>query len=161
VLTQTARYGGSVLVDVRTSVEIDRPRAVVAAFAAEPDNATSWYSNIQSVEWKTAKPLAVGTRIAFLARFLGRTLTYTYEIGELVDSERFVMRTHEGPFPMETIYSWRDTGSGGTYMELRNRGQPAGFSRVVAPFISAAMRKANRKDLARLKAVLESDSSQS
>lgn len=139
-------------------MEIDRPHAVVAAYAADPDNATSWYSNIQSVEWKTAKPLEVGTRVAFLARFLGRTLSYTYEVRELVDGERIVMRTHEGPFPMETTYSWRDTGSDGTYMELRNRGQPAGFSWVLAPFVSAAMRRANSKDLARLKAILESDS---
>lgn len=127
----------------------------MAAFAADPDNATRWYENIKSVEWKTAPPMSLGSRVVFAAQFLGRRLTYTYEVLELVPGSRLVMGTKEGPFPMETSYSWEDTSSGGTRMTLRNRGEPAGFSRVVAPMLPGAMRRANRKDLARLKQVLE------
>jgi hypothetical protein len=144
-----------VAVDVLTEVVIDRPRAEVAAFAAEPDNAPRWYVNIKSVEWKTAPPLAVGSRIAFVAHFLGRRMAYTYEIVDFVAGGRLVMRTAEGPFPMETTYTWEAAGERSTRMTLRNRGEPAGFSRFVAPFMSAAMRRANRKDLDRLKALLE------
>jgi uncharacterized membrane protein len=142
-------------VDVLTSIEIDRPRQEVAAYAADPDNATAWYENIEAVDWQTPKPLAVGSRLAFVARFLGRRLAYTYEVRELVPGERFVMSTAEGPFPMETAYSWEDAG-GGTRMTLRNRGEPSGFMTVAAPIMAAAMRRANRKDLQRLKALLES-----
>jgi uncharacterized membrane protein len=145
-----------VLVDVRTEIDIDRPRAEVAKFASMPDNAPRWYENIESVEWKTERPLAVGARIAFVARFLGRRLAYTYEIETLVPGERLVMATLEGPFPMETTYSWSDTADGGTRMSLRNRGNPTGFSRISAPIIAAAMRRTNRKDLAKLKLILES-----
>ncbi len=143
-------------VDVQTMIEIDRLRSLVAAYSADPDNATSWYQNIKAVEWKSAKPLVVGSRIAFVAQFFGRTLSYTYEIRELVPGERFVQSTAEGPFPMETTYTWEDTTAGGTRMTLRNRGEPTGFSKLVAPLMSSAMRRANRKDLARLKAILES-----
>lgn len=142
-------------VDVLTEIEIERPRAEVAAFACDPDNATVWYENIESVEWKTAPPLAVGSRIAFAARFLGRSLVYTYVVRAWVPDELFVMATAEGPFPMETTYTWQDTGPGRTWMTLRNRGQPSGFSSVVAPMMSRAMGRANRKDLARLKQVIE------
>jgi hypothetical protein len=142
-------------VDVVTTIEINRPRSRVADFARDPDHASTWYKNIKSVEWMTPKPLAVGTRVAFVADFLGRRLSYTYEVREFVDDARFVMSTTEGPFPMETTYSWRDTESGGTSMQLRNTGTPAGFSRFMTPFMAASMRRANRKDLARLKAVLE------
>ena len=145
-------------VDVETEIEIDRPRAVVAAYAADPDNATEWYENIQSVEWQTPKPLAVGSRVAFLARFLGRRLAYTYEVIDLVPGERLVMRTADGPFPMETSYAWADAAGGGTRMTLRNRGEPPGFAKVTGSVMTAAMRRANRKDLRRLKDILETDS---
>lgn len=142
-------------VDVQTSIEIARPRAQVAAFATEPDNATRWYANIRSVAWQTPRPLAVGSRFAFVAHFLGRELAYTYEVREHVPGERFVMSTSEGPFPMSTTYAWEDTATGGTRMVLRNHGEPSGFSSVAAPLMASAMRRANRKDLALLKALLE------
>lgn len=142
-------------VDVRTEVEIARPRAVVAAYACHPDNATTWYASIRSVRWETPPPLEVGSRFAFVAQFLGRTLAYTYEVREHVPDVRFVMSTAEGPFPMETTYEWTDAPGGGTRMALRNRGEPSGFSRVAAPAMAAAVRRANGKDLRLLKQVLE------
>lgn len=142
-------------VDVVTEIEIARPVGEVASFAREPDNAPRWYVNIESAEWKTAPPLAVGSRVAFVARFLGRRLAYTYEIVELDRDARLVMRTAEGPFPMETTYTWEPVDDGSTRMTLRNRGEPAGFSRMIAPFMAAAMRRANRKDLERMKSILE------
>ena len=142
-------------VDVVTETEIARLRAEVAAYAADPDNATAWYENIKSVEWKTDRPLAVGSQIAFVAQFLGRRLAYTYEIRELVPGERLVLSPADGPFAMETTYTWADTAGGGTRMTLRNRGEPSGFSKIAAPMMAAQMRRANAKDLARIKEILE------
>jgi uncharacterized protein YndB with AHSA1/START domain len=142
-------------VDVRTEVVIARPRAEVAAFAADPSNATAWYRNIETVEWETPPPAAVGSRVAFVARFLGRRLAYTYEIRELVPGERLVMSTRQGPFPMETTYAWDDAPGGDTRMTLRNRGEPSGFRGIAAPVMAAAMRRANAKDLQQLKSLLE------
>ena len=145
----------SVAIDVETGIEIARPRADVAAYACDPDHATAWYENIKAVEWEAPPPLAVGTRVAFAATFLGRRLAYTYEIAELVPGELLVMRTAQGPFPMETTYRFEDAPGGGTRMTLRNRGEPSGFAKVGAPVMAAAMRRANRKDLQALKRVLE------
>jgi hypothetical protein len=143
-------------VDVLTEIEIDLPRAEVAEFAATPDNAPRWYRNIESVEWKTEPPISVGARVAFIARFLGRRLAYTYEVKTLLPGELLVMAASEGPFAMETTYTWTDTDEGGTRMTLRNRGEPSGFSKISAPVMAAAMRRANRKDLTKLKQILES-----
>ena len=141
--------------DVVTSCEIARSPDVVAAFAADPDHVPRWYRNIRSVEWKSPRPMQVGSRIAFVAHFLGRRLAYTYEIVEMDLSRRFVMRTTEGPFPMETTYTWAQMPDGGTRMTLRNRGTPTGFSRWMSPFMAMAVRRANRQDLALLKTILE------
>jgi polyketide cyclase/dehydrase/lipid transport protein len=143
-------------VDVTTWTDIARPRAEVAAFAADPGNAPRWYENIESVRWETEPPVAVGSRMTFVARFLGRRLAYTYQVRELVAGERLVMSTAEGPVPMETTYTWADT-DGGTRMTLRNRGEPAGLTKLAAPAVAAAMRRANRKDLAQLKRILENE----
>jgi uncharacterized protein YndB with AHSA1/START domain len=144
-------------VDVETQVTIARPIADVAAFAADPLNATRWYANLVSAALATPPPLAVGSRIAFEAAFLGRTMAYTYEVVDYEPSHRLVMRTAEGPFPMETTYEWTEQGPSETLMRLRNRGAPTGFSRVARPLMAGAIRRANNRDLAALKRLLESD----
>lgn len=144
------------MVDVRTEIVIERPLDEVAGYAGDPTNAPQWYVNIQSVEWQTSPPVAIGSRLDFVARFLGRRLAYTYEIVALEPQSRLVMRTADGPFPMETTYTWTADGNGRTLMTLRNRGEPSGFSTVAAPMMATAMRRANNKDLARLKRLLES-----
>jgi uncharacterized protein YndB with AHSA1/START domain len=144
-----------VAVDVLTEIEIKRPREQVFAFAADPTNAPAWYKNIKKIEWQTSPPAVVGSRIRFHAQFLGRALDYTYEIRELQPDRRLVMATAQGPFPMETTYTWEDGADGGTKMSLRNRGEPSGFAAVAAPVMTLAMRKANEADLRRLKELLE------
>jgi uncharacterized membrane protein len=142
-------------VDVTTEIVITRPPADVAAYARNPDNAPRWYVNIKSVEWKTSPPLTVGSRVAFVAHFLGRRLAYTYDIVDLEPETRLVMRTSDGPFPMETTYTWEPAPGGATRMTLQNRGKPSGFGAIVSPLMASAMRRANQKDLARLKSILE------
>jgi uncharacterized membrane protein len=142
-------------VDVLTETVIRRPRGEVAAYAGDPTNAPEWYANIASVEWQTPPPVGIGSRMDFVATFLGRRLAYTYEVVEMVPGERLVMRTAQGPFPMETTYTWQALDPDSTLMSLRNRGRPTGFSRIVAPFMAAAVRRANHADLARLRTLLE------
>jgi uncharacterized protein YndB with AHSA1/START domain len=145
-----------VKVDVSTETLIERPREQVAAYTADPTHAPQWYRNIESIQWETPPPVRVGSRVAFVARFLGRRLLYTYEVVDLVPGERLVMRTAEGPFAMETTYTWESVAPGRTRMTLRNRGEPNGFARIGAGVMAAAMRRANRKDLTALKALMES-----
>jgi hypothetical protein len=141
-------------VDVVSTAVINRPVADVSQYAADPDNAPHWYQNIKFVEWKTPRPVQIGSQIDFVAQFMGRRLAYTYEIVELVPGRRLTMRTSGPPFPMETTYSWEDQ-SGATRMALRNRGTPSGFSAWLAPLMSFMVGRANKKDLALLKRRLE------
>jgi uncharacterized protein YndB with AHSA1/START domain len=142
-------------VDVLTEIDIARSRVEVYAFAADPTNATAWYTNIKSVEWETSPPVAIGSRIRFHAQFLGRKLDYTYEVQELEPGFRLVMATTDGPFPMETTYTWADASERTTKMTLRNRGTPSGFAAIATSVMARAMRRANAADLQRLKSLLE------
>ena len=144
------------VVDVTTTTVINRPIDEVAAYAGDPSNAPTWYRRISSAQWQTEPPIGLGSRIAFRARFMGRDLAYTYEVTEHVPGESLVMHTAEGPFPMSTTYLWRGADGDGTKMTLRNHGEPAGFSRLAAPLMSLAMKRAMREDLANLKRLLES-----
>lgn len=123
------------VVDVITEIVVLRPRIAVAEYAADPDRAPRWYVNIKSVEWKTPPRLRVGSQFAFVAEF------------------RLAMRTAEGPFPMETTYTWGSVSESQTRMTLRNRGEPSGLGKLIAPIMANAMRRANRKE--RLKRMLE------
>jgi hypothetical protein len=143
-----------VIVDVRVETTIARTPSAVAAYAGDPGNAPEWYANIQSVQMRTPPPLKVGSRMDFVAQFLGRRIAYTYEVTALDLGSRLVMRTADGPFPMETTYVWEPV-AGGTRMTLRNRGNPRGFAQLTGPLMEKAMRRATTKDLARLKALLE------
>jgi uncharacterized protein YndB with AHSA1/START domain len=143
------------MIDVITEIRIAAPLAKVFEYASNPDNAPLWYRNIKSVEWKTPKPLRIGTKVAFTAHFLGRQLSYVYEFIELIPATKLVMRTSEGPFPMETTYTWQSLDDRSTKMTLRNKGIPKGFSKLLAPFMKMMIRNANLKDLKKLKSLLE------
>lgn len=143
------------MVDVVTEIIICKPIDIVADYAANPDHAPEWYANIKSADWKTPKPLTVGSKVAFVAHFLGRKLAYTYEFIELIPRQKLVMRTAEGPFPMKTTYTWTAIDDQTTKMTLQNKGNPTGFKKLFAPFIATMMRKANKKDLLDIKKIIE------
>jgi uncharacterized protein YndB with AHSA1/START domain len=142
------------MVNVQTEILISRPRVEVAEYAADPDNAPQWYVNIHKSQRLTTGPVARGSKVAFTAKFLGRELNYTYEFVEYIPGEKLVMRTAQGPFPMQTTYTWSDA-EGGTRMTLGNTGKPSGFSKLAGLFMAPMIRRETRKDLQKLKSVLE------
>ena len=143
------------MVDVKTEIIINSPITKVSDYAENPDHSSEWYVNIHSAEWKTPKPLSLGSQIAFKAKFLGRELAYVYEIAEYIPRKKLVMKTANGPFPMETTYTWQALDNNQTRMTLRNKGNPTRFSKIFSPFMSLMMKRANIKDLKKIKSILE------
>src|SRR6185436_6158027 len=99
----------------------------------------------------------VGSQIVFKAKFMGKALVYIYEIAEYAAERKMVMKTLTGPFPMETIYTWETIEGNITRMSLQNKGNPGGLFRLLTPLFSFAIRKANNKDLQRLKQIIEKE----
>jgi hypothetical protein len=56
---------------------------------------------------------------------------------------------------METTYTWDDAPDGATRMTLPQPRAPTGFSKLSAPFMAMAMRRARRNDLREIKRILE------
>ena len=141
-----------VSVDVSCEIVLNAPRAAVAEFAAHPDNATQWYKNINRVAWQSQPELVAGARVSFVAKFLGKELSFVYELAEYAPGEHLKMQMVRGPFPMETHYYWHHAGAG-TRMVLRHCGEPGGVFRLAAPLLVLAMRHATNSDLQELKRV--------
>lgn len=51
------------MVDVMTEIKIRCPIEKVSEYAANPENAPTWYVNIHTAEWQTPKPLKIGSSI--------------------------------------------------------------------------------------------------
>jgi uncharacterized membrane protein len=142
-------------VDVVSAIEIRRPRDEVAAFVCDQDNAPAWNDSVESVEWETAGALGEGSRFTHVSEVLGRRVDYRYDVLELVPGERLVVSTEDGPFPLRTTYAWADGPGGTTTMTLHSYGHPDSFGRLSVPVIAKALRRANHKNLLRLKRLLE------
>jgi hypothetical protein len=143
-------------VDVISEITIARPRAEVAAYSADPDNATVWYENIESVGWESPPPLTVGNRLAFVARFWDDA--WPTPTRSSTSCQASALRAHcvrAVPDGDDLHLAGRQRRRDATRMTLRNRGEPAGFATLSAPMVAAATRRANRKDLERLKRILE------
>lgn len=142
-------------VDVMVDLVIDRPRADVATYASDLSNTHDWYESVESVSWETPPPLAVGSRVDLVVTAMGRRNTYTYEIVDFVPSERLAMRTGNGPFPMETVYTWKPVDDSRTHMAIHSHCEPSGLAKMGAPMISAGIRRSTQRDLSTLKRILE------
>ena len=143
------------MVSVLTQTKIARSPAEVAAFAADPDRAPMWCGRIVAVGWETPKPLAVGSRLAFETRIMGRTRSQVYEVTVHSPPHKLVMRTRESGFPAETTYTWHETRDGQTRMTLRNVGVPEGPLLLMGPLFETIVRRRCRGDLKVLRALLE------
>jgi uncharacterized protein YndB with AHSA1/START domain len=142
-------------VDVVSEIEIRRPRDEVAAFVCDQDNAPAWNDSVDSVEWESAQALAEGSRFTHVSGVLGGRVDYDYQVLELVPGERLVVSTEDGPFALRTTYTWADGPNGATTMTLHSYGHPDSLGRLSVPIIAKALRRANDKNLKRLKRLLE------
>ena len=98
--------------------------------------------------------LGEGTRVARVAKFLGRRFEYVNEIIEYEEGARLRMKSVAGPFPMEISYEFEDAEDG-TLARIRVQGEASGFFRLASPLLGPMVRRSVQRDLGTLKGLLE------
>jgi hypothetical protein len=124
-------------------------------YLADPVNDVTWTSGLLEARPLTEGPYAPGFRVERVSQFLGRRLTYTIEVKDVVPGERVEMETTAGPFPIRVTYALEPV-EGGTRFSIRNRGEPSGFFALTGPLLAAAVRRQVQLDVETLRDVLES-----
>jgi len=142
-----------VKLDVTAEVRVGRPRRDVAAYMTDPLNDPEWIGGVREARLQTPAPVGAGTRVARVASFLSRRVEYVNEVLAL-DDTHLDMRSVAAPFPMHITYSFVADGTG-TTVRNRVRGEPGGFFALFGPLLAPMVRRSVRKDLERLREVLE------
>lgn len=141
--------------DVVAETVIRRSTEDVASYATDPDNETEWISGIRESHMLSIGPVAKGTRVERVAKFLGKRVDYVLEVAEHEPNRRLVMRSIKSPFPMDVSYEFESAGDA-TRMRIRIQGGPGGLLALAAPLTAAAVKRNITSDLRNLKRILES-----
>ena len=145
------------MIKVQTEIIINKPIKEVSSFSADPNNEINWYKNLISIQWKTSKPIQLNSKIAYKSKFLGRLLSYTFEVVFYEEQKRIMMKSKEGPFLMTTIYTWSSIDENTTLMKIENQGNPNGFFHLIKPLMPFLVRKSSNESLKKLKEILENN----
>jgi uncharacterized protein YndB with AHSA1/START domain len=145
-----------VSIDITAETVIARPRDEVAAYMTDPAHDPAWIGGIREARLEGEPPLRAGSRVARVATFLGRRIAYVNQVTELSPT-RLDMRSVQSPFPMRITYEFepRD-GDRATTVRNRVRGDTGRFfARAVGPLMAPLVRRSVRRDLERLRTILE------
>lgn len=143
------------MVNIQTIIEINKPVDLVSTYTANPDNAPEWCEKIKSTSHLTPLPIEVGSKFELVRYSLRRKVKFIYEVIEFIPNNILILQTKQGPFPMETTYSWEKVSENRTKMILTNTANPKGLGRLFAPFLTNRISKENVKDLKKLRRILE------
>ena len=143
------------MVSIRNEIVINKPILEVSNYAADPNNSTKWCKKVISIQWKTAKPIQLNSKIAYKSKFLGQLISYSYEVVFFEENKKLMLKIKEGLLPLSTTFSWNSIDENTTIMTITTIGKPKMFSTILSPFASVIMKQRNKKDLKKLKDTLE------
>jgi hypothetical protein len=143
------------MIDVSTSIEIDRPAADVFAFVAEFPNNPRWQRGQRSCRWTSEPPLRVGSTYDQHARFLGRDMVNSFRVLEHEDGRRVRFASTSGTFPLTITRTVEPLGPSRARFTEHVTGEPGGFFRIAEPLLRALVRRSIARDFPRLKSLLE------
>ena len=141
------------MIKVESSVLINKPVAVVFAFASDNANTAKWQGGVESVI-PDGPPNVVGSKYTEVRRFMGQEMKSTLEVTAYEVNAKWGAKVLKGPVPFEVTATFEDVG-GATKMTTHVEGEPKGFFKVAEGMLQGQMEKSLQEDGLRLKSILE------
>ena len=142
-----------------TTSPAERSPDDVFAFLAARQNDSLWMSAVVESEWlEPSGTLAPGRRGRMKMKLLGRRVDYVDEVTAYEPGRQIAHRTIEGPLELSTACLCQPVDGGcrtTVIAEADRRTGPIGW--LLDPLMTRLIRRGFKADLARLKAILESN----
>lgn len=144
------------MIKMEQSIVINRPREEVFAFLVNPANETQWQADLVDSKFTSSGDIGIGTKGRDLRQFMGKQIETTWEVTEYQPSHKMAFRIIKGPIPFQASYAFESV-HGGTKLSFKAWAETKGVSKLFDPLVNRMGQKQYERDLATLKAVLETD----
>ena len=143
------------MTDITTSAEIGRPAAEVFAYIADMANNPQWQNGQRRCDWTSAPPHGLGSTYDQEARFLGKTITSSFEVTEFEPGRAIRIVSTEGSMPIDVTRTVEPLDDDRCRVTARVRGTPPRAMRLLGRVLDRMVRSSVAKDYERLRALLE------
>ncbi len=134
------------MIQIETSVDINRPVEQVAEFFSDNENALLWQTGLIETRL-TSEPNRVGSTWTDVVQVLGRRIELSFVATEVEPESRFAFKSTSGPIPVSGSYT----------MEPAGDSTRVTFALEAEPIVKRVTLRQWEANLANLKDLLEAD----
>lgn len=142
------------MIELSSSVLINRPIDEVFTYVAEANNWSNWMSELVEVKNKSADPVGKGTKFSAVASILGRRVETIQEVSKYEPNSKFAVKSSSGPVENEDEFTFEPV-AGGTKITRTAQGEIAGFLKMAEPLVTRMLNRQFETNFANLKDLLE------
>ena len=143
------------MIKVNSSVLIDKPIAEVYDFVTTPENDSKWYLGLESRDHTPGEPPGVGSTSQSDIRFLGITMTVTWEVTDYERPTRIGVKTIDSPVLVNAGYNFEAVSDGQTKVTVEGEADLKGVFDLAEPLVERMAQRQWDASFENLKDVLE------
>lgn len=143
------------MLTVEESVVIDRRRDEVFEFFTDPENVTTYSSNVVEYEHVSGESRTVGAKHRGTVKVVGKKLELTDEIVEFEDGKRMATRSEDATIPYTLSLSFVGDGESTTVTWQQEVESLKGLFKFADPIVMKMYSHDVRSNLAKAKTLLE------
>lgn len=142
------------MINVASSIVINKPLAEVFAYTTNGGNSTKWQGGVEAVI-PDGDPTVVGSKFTEVRKFMGQEMKSVMQIIAYEADAKWAAKVLEGPVPYTVTVTFTADGSA-TTVDMRVEGEPKGFFKIAEGMLEGQLKKSLQEDSERLKKLIES-----